>query len=253
MLFFVAWFPVIAMAAIQTKTVLYRDGDTVLEGFVAYDDAKTAAPGVMIVHQWKGIGEYEKGRARMLAEMGYVGFCADIYGQGIRPTNAQESGQQASKYRGDLELFRKRLNLGLEELKKQPGVDASKLAAIGYCFGGTGALELARSGAEVKAVVSFHGGLGTTRPEDAKRIKAKVLVAHGAVDPLVPPAQVSAFQKEMEDAKVDYVFVAYAGAVHSFTEVGAGNNPDSPARYDEKADRRSWQHMKEFLAEAFGR
>lgn len=240
------------MAKIVEKTVEYRDGDVVMEGRVAYDDAKVAAgklPGVMIVHQWKGITDYEKSRARMLAEMGYVAFACDIYGKGVRPQTASEAGAQAGKYKGDLPLYRKRLAAGLATLASQPGVDSARLGAIGYCFGGTGALELARSGANVKAVVSFHGGLGSSLPASLGAVKGSVLVCHGAADPMVPPAEVEAFCQEMESAKVDYVFMAFAGAKHSFTEVAAGNNPNSPVAYDEKADRRSWAAMQSFFAE----
>lgn len=243
-----------ATSAVVTRTVRYKDGDVTLSGYLAFDDSvKTTRPGVLIVHQWKGQTEYEQGRARMLAERGYVAFCADIYGEGIRPKNAAEAGREAGKYRADNALFRRRLKLALDELAKQEGVDAKRLAAIGYCFGGTGALELARSGADLRAVVSFHGGLGTTAPATRETMKASVLVCHGAVDPLVPPAQVAAFQKEMEDAKVDYVFIAYAGAVHSFTEPAAGNDPNSPARYDANADKRSWEHTLDFLRERFAK
>lgn len=198
-----------------------------------------------------GLTDHEKNRARMLANLGYVAFACDIYGKGSRPKNTDEAGVAAGKYKGDVALFRKRLNLGLDQLKAQANVDGKKLGAIGYCFGGTGALELARSGADVKAVVSFHGGLSTPNVEDAKNMKSKVLVCHGAVDPFVPPAEVAAFQKEMEDAKVDYQFVAYSGAKHSFTQRESGNNPNSPVAYDEKADRRSWAAMVIFFVEAF--
>src|SRR5437868_5500671 len=197
-------------AEIVTKTVEYKQGDTTLEGFVAYDNSvKTARPGVLIVHQWKGLGDYEKMRAEMLAKMGYVAFACDIYGKGVRPSSMQEAAAQAGKYKGDRALLRKRVKAGLETLLKQQGVDSKHVAAMGYCFGGTTALELARSGADVAGVVSFHGGLGTPTPEDAKNIKGKVLALHGADDPNVPPAEVAGFEKEMRDAKVDWELVAY--------------------------------------------
>lgn len=244
----------LASAQVKTELVNYRQGDTELEGYVAYQDLPTRAlrPGVIIVHDWNSIDEYEQSRARQLAEMGYVAFAVDIYGKGIRPKNTQESGAQAGKFRSDRALLRARLIAGLEELKRNPLVDKSKIAAIGYCFGGTGVLELARSGADIAGVVSFHGGLDAASPADARNIKAKVLVCHGADDPNVPPTQVQAFMDEMKSGKVDYVFIAYSGAVHSFTNPGAGNNVASGNAYNADADRRSWQHMKDFFKEIFG-
>ena len=241
-----------ARAEIVTKAVEYRQGDTTLEGYVAYDDSvKTPRPGVLIVHQWKGLGAYEKMRAEMLAKMGYVAFACDIYGKGIRPATMPEAGAQAGKYKGDRPLLRQRVRAGLETLLAQPGVNATKIAAIGYCFGGTTVLELARSGANVSGVVSFHGGLNSPTPEDAKNIKAKVLACHGADDPNVPPAEVAGFEKEMRDAKVDWQLVAYGNAVHSFTDKSAGNDNSKGAAYNEKADRRSWEAMNELFGEIF--
>ena len=239
-------------AEIVTKSVEYKEGDTTLEGFVAYDNSvKNSRPGVLIVHQWKGLGDYEKMRAEMLAKMGYVAFACDIYGKGVRPASMQEAGAQAGKYKGDRALLRKRVKAGLETLLKQQGVDAKRVAAIGYCFGGTTALELARSGADVAGVVSFHGGLGTPTPEDAKNIKCKVLACHGADDPNVPPAEVAGFEKEMRDGKIDWQLIAYGNAVHSFTDKSAGNDNSKGAAYNEKADRRSWEAMKDLFAEIF--
>jgi dienelactone hydrolase len=241
-----------ARGEIVTKTVEYKQGDTILEGFIAYDSSiKTARPGVLIVHQWKGLGDYEKMRARMLAEMGYVAFACDIYGKGIRPASMQEAGAQAGKYKNDRALLRKRVQAGLETLLKQEGVDQKRVAAIGYCFGGTTALELGRSGADVKGIVSFHGGLSTPTPEDAKNIKAKILACHGADDPNVPPPEVAAFEKEMRDAKADWQLIAYGNAVHAFTDKSAGNDNSKGVAYNESADRRSWQAMKDFFAEIF--
>jgi dienelactone hydrolase len=244
-----------ARAEIVTKSVEYKEGDTTLEGWLAYESGTTrpqeTRPAVLIVHQWKGLGNYEKMRAEMLAKMGYVVFACDIYGKGIRPTSMQDAAAQAGKYKGDRALLRKRVQAGLDTLLNQKGVDAKRVAAIGYCFGGTTVLELARSGADVGGVVSFHGGLGTPTPEDAKSIKAKVLALHGADDPNVPPAEVAAFEKEMRDAKVDWQLVAYGNAVHSFTDKNAGNDNSKGAAYNEKADRRSWEAMKDLFAEIF--
>lgn len=243
----------VAEAKLVKKTVDYRQGVTVLEGYLAYDDAfKGKRPGVLVLHEWNGLGTYVKRRVEQLARLGYVAFGADIYGKGIRPATPEAAAREAAKYRGaDRSLLRERGLAGLDELRKQPNVDAGRLAAIGYCFGGTAVLELARSGADLKGVVSFHGGLDTPNPADARNIRAKVLVFHGADDPHVPPPQVAAFQEEMRKGGVDWQMVFYGGAVHSFTNPDSGNDLSKGVAYNEKADRRSWEAMKLFLAEIF--
>lgn len=237
----------VAGATVVTKKVEYKQGDTVLEGFLAYDDAKTGLrPGVMIVHDWNGLDGYEEMRAKKLAELGYVAFAADIYGKDVRPKTNQENGAQAGKYRADIPLFRARLQAGLDELRKMPGVDTKKVAAIGYCFGGGGVMELARSGADLSGVVSFHGGaLSTKTPAKPGDIKCKVMVIHAAQDPSASRAQFDAFLDEMKDAKVDYQTVIYNLNVHPFTV------PGGPS-YDADADRRSWAAMRAFFDEIFG-
>lgn len=241
-----------AHAAIQTRTVEYQQGDTVLQGYLAYDDAvEGKRPGVLVIHAWMGLDEYAQRRARQLAELGYVAFAADIYGKGVRPKNAQEAGQQAGKYRADRALLRARAAAGLQVLADQPNAETDKIAAIGYCFGGGTALELARSGANVAGTVSFHGNLDTPNPNDAKNITGKVLVLHGAEDPHVSDEQLVDFRQEMRDAKVDYQINAYGGAVHAFTDPGAGDDPSKGAAYNAQADKRSWQAMKNFFAEIF--
>jgi dienelactone hydrolase len=241
-----------AQAEVKTETIEYKEGDTNLEGWMAYDDAVSGKrPGVLIVHQWKGLSDYEKKRAEMLAKLGYNVFAVDIYGKGIRPKSPQEAGAQAGKFKSDRPLLRRRVQAGLDVLRKNERTDTKHMAAIGYCFGGTTVLELARSGADIAGVVSFHGGLGTPTPDDAKNIKAKVLALHGADDPNVPPAEVAAFEKEMRDAKADWQLMAYGGAVHSFTDWNAGNDNSKGAAYNEKADKRSWEAMKQFFAELF--
>jgi len=241
-------------AEIVAKAVPYQDGDADLVGFLTYDSAKSSAPGVLVVPQWMGLTEYEKGRARQLAELGYVAFCADIYGNGLVAKDAQEAGALAGKFRGgDRALFRSRVNAALKALKASPTVDARRCGAIGYCFGGTGVLELARSGADVLGVVSFHGGLDSPSPADGKNVKGKVLVLHGADDPFTPKAEIAAMEKELKDAGVDYQLVFYSGAVHAFTQPMAGNDPSRGAAYHEKADKRSWRAMRDFFEEVFGR
>lgn len=243
-----------AFAEIKTKVVEYKDGDTTLEGFVAWDTASTgkATPGVLVVHQWMGLTDYEKGRCKQLAELGYVAFALDVYGKGIRPTSVQDAGKEASVYKADRALYRRRLNLGLAQLRNQEGVAKDKIAAIGYCFGGTGTIELARSGADIKGIVSFHGGLDSPTPADGKNVKAKLLICHGADDPFVPAADIAAFVAEMNTAKVDWQMINYSGAVHSFTQPMAGNDNSRGAAYNEAADKRSWVAMQSFFNELFG-
>jgi len=240
-----------ARAAIHTETVDYQQAGTTLEGYLAYDDALTGKrPGVLVVHQWKGLGDYEKKRAEMLAQLVYVAFCADIYGKGVRPATFAEAGAVSGKYKSDRALLRLRVNAGLDTLKKNERVDISHVAAIGYCFGGTTVLELARSGADLAGVVSFHGGLDSPAPADGKNIKCKVLCCHGADDPFEKPADLAAFQSEMRDAGVDWRLYEYGGAVHAFTDwTATGSLPG--AKYNERADHRSWADMKQFFAEIF--
>lgn len=241
-----------AQAALKTGAVEYKEGETALEGFHAYDDSLSEKrPGVLIVHQWKGLGDYEKKRAEMLAKMGYNVFAVDIYGKGIRPSTPKDAGALAGKYKSDRALLRKRVNAGLEVLRKNEFTDPKKISAIGYCFGGTTVLELARSGADVLGVVSFHGGLSSPTPDDAKKIQGKVLALHGADDPHVPVKEVEAFALEMREGKVDWQIVAYGEAVHSFTDWNAGSDNSKGAAYNEKADKRSWEAMKDFFAEIF--
>jgi len=239
-----------AFAQVHGDLVEYRQGNVLLEGYMAYDDSfKGPRPGVLVVHDWLGVGSYVKARAQQLASLGYIAFAPDIYGKSVRPADAKEAAAAAAQYKADPTLLRLRVNAGLDILRNQPHVDAGRIAAIGYCFGGGAALELARSGANIAAVVSFHGNLSTQAPEDAKNIRAKILVLHGADDPFVPAAEVSAFQNEMRKAGVDWQMVIYGGAVHSFTNPGAGNNPASGAAYDRTADKRSFEAMKTFFAE----
>jgi dienelactone hydrolase len=237
-------------AAVQFQKVEYKQGDTVCEGLLVYDDLfKGPRPGVIVAHQWKGVTDYEKMRAELLALRGHVALCADIYGKGVRADNPKDAAALAGKYKSDRPLLRARVNAALDFLRKQERVNSNQIAAIGYCFGGTTVLELARSGANVLGVVSFHGGLNTPTPADAKNIKAKVLALHGADDPFVPDTEVLAFQKEMRDAKVDWQLVAYGGAVHSFTDKNAGNDNSKGSAYNAAADLRSWREMKMFLDE----
>lgn len=240
-------------AKVIVRDIEYTQGGAILQGYLAHDTRFSGKrPGIIIAHQWKGLGEYEKRRARMLAEMGYVAFALDIYGKGVRPDSAEKAREQAGKYRANRPLLRNRARAAVIALRKQPNVDVSRLAAIGYCFGGGTVLELARSGADLKAFVSFHGNLDTPDPSLAKDTKGQILVLHGAADPHVKPEQIQAFTNEMNAAKnVDWRMISYGHAVHSFTEKEAGNDPSDGSAYNQKADVRSWAAMKRLFAEVF--
>ena len=241
----------IARADIRESTVEYKAGEAVCEGIHVYDAAKTGKqPSVLIIHQWTGVSENEKTRAHMLAGMGYNVFVADVYGKGVRP-QPPEAGKEAGKYRADRKLFRERLLAALEQLRATPQADPAQIVAICYCFGGTAVMELARTGAMVKGVVSFHGGLDSPTPADGKNIKGKVLALHGADDPFVPAANLAAWEKEMKDAGIDYKLVSYPGAVHSFTMKAAGYDNGAGAAYNEAADKASWEEMRLFFDRIF--
>jgi dienelactone hydrolase len=247
---------VTANAALVERTVEYKQGETVLEGFHVHDDAVSGKrPAVLVVHQWTGLTNYEKKRARMLAELGYNVFAADVYGKGVRPPAPGPAGEEAGKYKKDRALYRARLMAALEVLQKDERTEPAKMAAIGYCFGGAGVLELARAGAPLSGVVSFHGGLDAGEGFAAKEgVKMpKILVLHGADDPFVPAAQVADFEKEMKAAGADWKLIPYEGAVHAFTQPQAGDDPSKGAAYNAAADQKSWDAMKAFFAEIFGK
>lgn len=254
-LFILALIPLFAATVrgeIMTKSIDYKHGDAQLEGYLAWDNSvQGKRPGVLVVHEWTGLNDYAKSRCRQLAELGYVAFAVDMYGKGIRPATPEEASKQAGIYRGDRQLMRARVNAGLDVLLNNELCDRDRVAAIGYCFGGGTALELARSGAPIAGVVSFHGNLDTPDPEDAKNIRCKILVCHGADDPHVSWDTVRGFIDEMRAADVDYQFIAYSGAVHAFTNPAAGDDPSRGAAYNAEADHRSWNHMKLFFDEIF--
>jgi len=244
--------PVDAQSELRTEMIEYKHGDAVLEGYLAYDNAiKGKRPGVLVVHEWWGNNAYSKRRAEQLAKLGYVAFALDMYGKSITAKDPKEAGKLAGTYRNDRKLMRERANAGFEVLRKHELTDTKRIAAIGYCFGGTTILELARSGAPLAGFVSFHGGLDTPDPKDAASINGKVLVLHGGDDPYVTAEQMAAFQDEMRKGGVDWQVVIYGGAVHSFTNPESGNDKSKGLAYDEKADRRSWEAMNIFFAEIF--
>lgn len=244
-----------ARAEIKTQEIDYKDGDLALRGFLAWDDKAGGAekkPGVLVIHEWWGHNQTARDKAMTLAELGYVAFALDMYGKGVSADKPDAAQKLATPFYSDRALMRSRAAAGLKVLLDQKNVDPKRVAAIGYCFGGSCALELARSGADLAAVVVFHGGLSTPTPSDAKNIKGKVLICNGADDGFVKPEEKAAFHDEMRNAKVDYIFIDYAGALHAFTNPNAAKFGIPGIAYNEKADKRSWEHMKLLFAEAFG-
>jgi dienelactone hydrolase len=211
-------------AALKTEVVEYKDGKTVLEGYIAYDDSDPGQkPGVLVIHEWWGHGPYVRKRAEQLAELGYIAFAIDMYGKGVRAKDHEEAGKLSGPYREDRNMTRKRARA---------------------------ALEMARAGMDLSGVASFHGPLAGPLPAEPGKVKAKVIVFHGAADKFVADG-VAPFQEEMTNAKADWQLVTYADAVHAFTVPDAGNDPSTGMAYNEKADKRSWEALKDFLAEAF--
>jgi dienelactone hydrolase len=236
-----------------TQDITYRDGATSLRGFLAYDEtASDRRPGVLVVHEGLGLNEHAMARARMIAGLGYVALAADMFGDRRQAGDLQEARALIAPLRDDPPKLGARGRAALAALAALPHVDAGRLGAIGFCFGGTVVLEPARDGADLKAVVSFHGVLTTKAPAVAGKTKAGVLVCTGADDPLAPPDQVMAFEEEMRAARVqDWQVISYGGTLHGFTNPAADGSILPSARYNETADRRSWQAMRSFLAEAF--
>ena len=244
-------FAATAEAKIVSKHMEYRHGDTILEGYLAYDEAiKNKRPGVLVVHEWWGLNDYVRMRVDKLAKLGYVAFALDMYGKGIWTKDPAKAGELSGHLRGK-PIMRQRARAGLEILQKNDRVDTTKIAAIGYCFGGTTVLELAYSGAEIAGIVSFHGGLTVPKPEDMRRIKAKILVLHGADDGFIPSKEIDAFQAGMRQAGADWQMVYYGGAVHSFTNPDADRKNIKGIAYHKKADARSWKNMQLFFKEIF--
>ena len=235
-------------AGITTAEVAYEVEGTACSGYVARPDDDAQHPGVLVVHNWLGVTDAVRFRADMLARLGYVAFAVDVFGANVRPSPA-EAPKVASGYYGDQRLFRARVTAGLEQLLAQPGVDPARTAAMGYCFGGAGALQLARTGADLRGVVSFHGALQPGPAGEAADIRAKVLVLTGAIDPVVPPEAVDAFQADLKTAPdLDWQVVTYSGSMHAFTEPGT-DAPDYGAQFNPVAEARSWEAMKDFFAE----
>jgi dienelactone hydrolase len=242
-------------AKIVAQTVDYTDEKgAALEGYVVYDDTFSGQrPGVLVVHDWRGLTDYTRKRADMVAALGYIAFAVDVYGKGVHPQGVPEYVKQVQIYEaGDRALYRERERAAYAAFLKQPLLDSSRVAAIGYCFGGTGVIEMARDGLPLKGVVSFHGLLDSRPISPGKTISAKVLALCGADDPFQPPADLTAFEQQLRENGVDYEIVKYGHAVHAFTDPGVYAMNLKGAKYNAAADHRSWQAMRDFFAEIFG-
>jgi len=235
-----------------TRTVDYKIGEAEFQGFMATPGAamEGKTPAVVIVHDWMGQRDFDSTKATELAKLGYVAFACDMYGKGVRPKDAGEARAETTKLYTAPDTLRERINAAIKLVKEEKAVNPAKVCVMGFCFGGAVSLEAARSGAEIAGAISFHGGLATKSPATAATLKAKVLVLHGADDPYVPQTDVEAFMKEMREAKADWHLVQFGNSVHSFTNPAAGTDNSKGAAYNEKADKRSWEMLKDFLAEA---
>jgi dienelactone hydrolase len=241
-------------AAVKTKTVEYTYDGATFKGYLAWDDeVKGKRPGVLVVHEFWGLNEYAKKRAEQLAGLGYVAFAADMYGDGKVAEHPEDAGKMAAEVRKNVKAWQGRAQAALKILKDQENVDGKKLAAIGYCFGGSTALQLAYSGADVAAVVTFHGAIQVPDADQAKAIKGKVLVCHGAMDGFIKEEDLQKFRSTLDEAKVDYQMCYYGGAVHSFTVATADKAGMKGVAYNENADKRSWAEMLRLFDEVFGK
>jgi dienelactone hydrolase len=242
-------------AEVKTKAIDYTFDGVTLKGMLAYDDAAQGKrPGVVVVHEWWGLNEDAKNRAKMLAGLGYVALCADMYGDGMVTEHPMKAGEMAGTVRKNIDVWRGRANAAIATLQKQEQVDAKNIAIMGYCFGGSTALQVALSGhGDVKAAISFHGALPTPTAEDAKKIKAKVLVCHGADDAFIKDEVIAKFKAALDEAKAPYTFESYPGAKHSFTVKGIDEKNVKGLEYNAEADKKSWEAMQKTLKEAFGK
>ncbi len=244
-----------AEAKVVGKAVDYKAQGVVMKGYLAYDDAvKGKRPGVLVVHEWWGHNEYARTRARMLAELGYTALAVDMYGKGKQAMHPDDAKKFSSETMKNFDVAKARFEAALNYLKKQPTVDPERTAAVGYCFGGGVALNMAREGVDLKGVASFHGSLGAVKPAEPGKIKAKIRVYTGADDKFVPDEAVQAFMDEMTAAKADFQVTAYRGAIHSFTNPEAtelGKKFNLPLAYNADADRGSWEDMQKFFEEIF--
>ena len=241
-----------ANAKVVTRTIDYLHGDVKLQGYLAFDDTITGKmPGVLIVHEWWGLNDYARGRAEELARMGYMAFALDMYGKGKSTEHPEEASAWMKMVNSSMKLWQQRATAGLDVLRKQPNVDGNRIAAIGYCFGGATVQILAYGGADLKGIVSFHGSLISPNTEQASRTKAKILICHGAQDPMNTPSSMEAYVQAMNASSIDWQMIAYGGTRHSFTNPDADKHGMDALAYNASADRRSWQHMSAFFDELF--
>jgi dienelactone hydrolase len=227
-----------------------------MKGYLAYDENITGKrPGVLVVHEWWGLNDYARKRARMLAELGYTALAVDMYGEGKQAVHPDDAKVFSSELMKNSDSAKARFMAAMDFLKQQPNVDPTRIAAIGYCLGGGVVLNMARQGVDLKGVASFHGGLTAVKPAQPGGVKAKILVLHGGADRFVTPEQIEAFKQEMKSAGVDFQFISYPGAVHSFTNPEAdelGKKYNMPIAYNADADRKSWAELRGFLKKIFG-
>lgn len=246
-----------ALAAVKGEEITYESGGVTMKGYLAYDDAiKGKRPGILVVHEWWGHNDYARRRARMLAELGYTALAVDMYGEGKTADHPDDAKKFMGEVANNLALMKKRFHAAEKALKKHKTVDGKRLGAIGYCFGGAVVLDMARQGEKLAGVVSFHGSLGTPEPARRGKVKAQVLVLNGADDPFITGEQVTAFKKEMDAAGVQYRFINYPGAKHSFTNPDAdtfGKKFNMPLAYNKEADQKSWAEMQAFFNGLFGK
>jgi dienelactone hydrolase len=241
-----------AAAEVQTRDIEYKEGETVLQGLMAWDDTlKGRRPGVLVVHEWWGHNEHARHQAERLAEAGYVGFALDMYGKGKVTTHSKDAQGFMAEVKKDLMVIPARFHAALELVKQDPHVSAENIAAIGYCFGGAVVLDEARAGADLDAVVSFHGALTTKSPAKPGKVRGRVLVLTGAADPFVPKEQVEAFTQEMKAAGATFRVVTYPGVKHGFTNPDAGRAGMDALEYNAEADQKSWAAMLELLKDVF--
>lgn len=242
-------------ATVQGKEVTYTVGGTILKGYIAYDDAIDGRrPGVLVVHEWWGHNDYARKRAMMLAELGYIALALDMYGEGKQARHPDEAAKFSSELAKNLPLAKARFESAMKLLRQQKNVDAENIAALGYCFGGSVVLQMARLGEDLKGVASFHGGLATGTPAQPGKVRARIISFTGTDDPMIPAEQVAAFKQEMDKAGVKYKVVTFAGVKHSFTNPVAdeyGRKFNLPLAYDAAADKASWEEAKDFLADVF--
>jgi dienelactone hydrolase len=243
-----------AWGAIKEQEVEYKAGDVTLKGFMVFDDAaKGKRPAVLVVHEWWGHDQHARNSARKLAQAGFVGFALDMYGDGKQAHHPKDAGEMSGEIRKNLDLMQTRFNAARDFLGTQANVDAVRIGAIGYCFGGTVVLQMARAGENLRGVVSFHGGLGTEQPAQKGKVKSQMLVLTGGADPFVPKEQVDGFAKEMKSAGAKFKVISYPGAKHSFTNPAATENGQKfniPLAYNPEADKKSWAEAQKFLKSA---